>query len=91
MAKQFDVVVIGGGLVGASCALSISKKNPSLNIAVIEANQVTTDYHPSFDDRSIALAQQSVEYLQSLNLFEINAPYAAAIKKSECVRQRAFW
>ena len=81
MAKQFDVVVIGAGLVGASCALSISKKNPSLNIAVIEANQVTTDYHPSFDDRSIALAQQSVEYLQSLNLFETNAPYAAAIKK----------
>ena len=43
MAKQFDIVVIGGGLVGASSALSISKKNPSLNIAVIEANQVT-DY-----------------------------------------------
>tara|TARA_Y100000780_G_scaffold166213_1_gene151057 strand:+ start:2129 stop:3328 length:1200 start_codon:yes stop_codon:yes gene_type:complete len=81
VAKQFDVVVIGGGLVGASCALSISKKNPSLHIAVVEANQVTTDYHPSFDDRSIALAQQSVEYLQSLSLFEINAPYAAAIKK----------
>ncbi|MBB1349125.1 MULTISPECIES: 2-octaprenyl-6-methoxyphenyl hydroxylase [unclassified Pseudoalteromonas] len=81
MAKQFDVVVIGGGLAGASCALSVAKTNPALNIAVVEANQVTGDYHPSFDDRSIALAQQSVEYLQSLNLFEQNAPYTAVIKK----------
>jgi|TARA_R110001592_G_scaffold27251_2_gene100994 2-octaprenyl-6-methoxyphenol hydroxylase len=81
VAKQFDVVVIGGGLAGASCALSVAKTNPALNIAVVEANQVTGDYHPSFDDRSIALAQQSVEYLQSLNLFEQNAPYTAVIKK----------
>jgi 2-octaprenyl-6-methoxyphenol hydroxylase len=81
VAKQFDVVVIGGGLVGASCALSIAKINPSVKIAVVEANQVTGDYHPSFDDRSIALAQQSVEYLQGLNLFEQNAAYTAAIKK----------
>ncbi|MGY8836651.1 MAG: 2-octaprenyl-6-methoxyphenyl hydroxylase [Enterobacterales bacterium] len=81
MAKQFDVVIIGGGLAGASCALSVAKTNPTLNIAVVEANQVTGEYHPSFDDRSIALAQQSVEYLQSLNLFEKNAPYTAAIKK----------
>jgi len=81
VAKQFDVVIIGGGLAGASCALSVAKTNPTLNIAVVEANQVTGEYHPSFDDRSIALAQQSVEYLQSLNLFEKNAPYTAAIKK----------
>ncbi len=81
MAKQFDVVIIGGGLAGASCALSVAKTNPTLNIAVVEANQVAGEYHPSFDDRSIALAQQSVEYLQSLNLFEKNAPYTAAIKK----------
>lgn len=81
MVNQFDVVVIGGGLAGASCALSINKLNPSLNIAVIEANQVNEDYHPSFDDRSIALAQQSVEYLQHLHLFEKNAPYVAAINE----------
>jgi 2-octaprenyl-6-methoxyphenol hydroxylase len=77
--EQFDVVVIGGGLVGASCALSIANTAPHLSVAVVEAHQVTGDYHPSFDDRSIALAQQSVEYLQSLKLFEHHAPYAAAI------------
>ena len=81
MAKQFDVVIIGGGLVGASCAVSMAKTNPALNIAVVEANQVTSDYHPSFDDRSIALAQQSVAYLQNLNLFDPTASYTAAIRQ----------
>jgi 2-octaprenyl-6-methoxyphenol hydroxylase len=81
VAKQFDVVIVGGGLAGASCALSLAKTNPHLEIAVVEAKSVSNGAHPSFDDRSIALAQQSVEYLQRLNLFEQNASYAEAIKR----------
>ncbi|MEC8225488.1 MAG: FAD-dependent oxidoreductase, partial [Pseudomonadota bacterium] len=65
MAKQFDVVIIGGGMAGASCALGLKQSNKQLSIAVIEANEVSANYHPSFDDRSIALAQQSVQYLKS--------------------------
>ena len=81
MTKQFDVVIIGGGLAGASCALSLVKSAPALNIAVVEAYQASADYHPSFDDRSIALAQQSVQFLQKLSLFDTAAGFAAAIKK----------
>lgn len=81
MAKQFDVVIIGGGLAGASCALGLKQSNKQLSIAVIEANEVSADYHPSFDDRSIALAQQSVQYLKSINAFDCQASFAAAIKK----------
>ncbi|MDK9682239.1 2-octaprenyl-6-methoxyphenyl hydroxylase [Pseudoalteromonas shioyasakiensis] len=81
MAKQFDVVIIGGGMSGASCALGLKQSNKQLSIAVIEANEVSADYHPSFDDRSIALAQQSVQYLESINAFDCQAPFAAAIKK----------
>lgn len=81
MAKQFDVVIIGGGMAGASCALGLKQSNKKLSIAVIEANEVSADYHPSFDDRSIALAQQSVQYLKSINAFDCQAPFAAAIKK----------
>lgn len=81
MAKQFDVVIIGGGMAGASCALGLKQSNKQLSIAVIEANEVSADYHPSFDDRSIALAQQSVQYLKSINAFDCQAPFAAAIKK----------
>ncbi|WP_375185382.1 2-octaprenyl-6-methoxyphenyl hydroxylase [Pseudoalteromonas sp.] len=81
MAKQFDVVIIGGGMAGASCALGLKQSNKQLSIAVIEASEVSADYHPSFDDRSIALAQQSVQYLKSINAFDCQAPFAAAIKK----------
>ncbi|MBB1505512.1 2-octaprenyl-6-methoxyphenyl hydroxylase [Pseudoalteromonas sp. SG41-1] len=81
MAEQFDVVIIGGGLAGASCALSLAKHAPKLTIAVVEANQPSTEHHPSFDDRSIALAQQSVQFLQTINAFDIDASFAAAIKK----------
>ena len=81
MAKQFDVVIIGGGMAGASCALGLKQSNKQLSIAVIEANEVSANYHPSFDDRSIALAQQSVQYLKSINAFDCQAPFAAAIKK----------
>ena len=81
MAEQFDVVIIGGGLAGASCALSLASYAPDLTIAVIEANQPGGDYHPSFDDRSIALAQQSVQFLQTANIFDPQASFAAAIKQ----------
>ncbi|WP_417699031.1 2-octaprenyl-6-methoxyphenyl hydroxylase [Pseudoalteromonas lipolytica] len=81
MAEQFDVVIIGGGLAGASCALGLKHSNKQLSIAVIEANEVSANYHPSFDDRSIALAQQSVQYLQFINAFDCQAQFAAAIEK----------
>lgn len=81
MAKAFDVVIVGGGLVGASCALGLKSVAPQLSIAVIEANEVSDNYHPSFDDRSIALAQQSVQYLKAIKAFDSNASFAAAIEK----------
>lgn len=81
MDKAFDVVIVGGGLVGASCALGLKNAAPNLSIAVIEASEISADYHPSFDDRSIALAEQSVQYLQSINAFDTSASFAAAIKK----------
>jgi 2-octaprenyl-6-methoxyphenol hydroxylase len=76
---DFDVVIVGGGLAGATAALAIKKSVPQCCIAVIEANLPENDYHPSFDDRSIALAAQSVEYLQSLGLFSFQSSYMSAI------------
>ncbi|WP_404340822.1 2-octaprenyl-6-methoxyphenyl hydroxylase [Pseudoalteromonas mariniglutinosa] len=81
MVKQFDVVIIGGGLAGVSCALALKQATTELSIAVVEANKLNADYHPSFDDRSIALAQQSVQYLMSINAFDPRANFAAAIEK----------
>jgi 2-octaprenyl-6-methoxyphenol hydroxylase len=48
---------------------------------VIEAFAPKSQAHPSFDDRSIALADQSVQYLKQFNLFNDDWPFAAASKQ----------
>jgi len=77
---QFDVVITGGGLVGATQALCLAKSCPQLNIAVVEAIEATEKNQPSFDDRSIAIAEQSALYLKRFNLFNENLSYCEAIK-----------
>ncbi|MFC3031040.1 2-octaprenyl-6-methoxyphenyl hydroxylase [Pseudoalteromonas fenneropenaei] len=78
-AQQFDLVIVGGGLAGSTAALAIHKHLPTCRIAIVEANPPQTQSHPSFDDRSIALAAHSVSYLQALGLFNPNSDYAAPI------------
>ena len=79
--QHFDVVIVGGGMAGATAALAIKKTSPNLQVAVIEAFAPKSQAHPSFDDRSIALADQSVQYLKQFNLFNADWPFAEAIKQ----------
>ena len=79
--QHFDVVIVGGGMAGATAALAIKKTSPTLQVAVIEAFAPKSQAHPSFDDRSIALADQSVQYLKQFNLFNADWPFAEAIKQ----------
>ncbi len=76
---MFDVIIVGGGLVGSCTALSIKKANSQLRIAVIEAFAANDDAQPSFDDRSIAVAEQSANYLKQYDLLDTNAEYCVAI------------
>ncbi|MEI5639336.1 MULTISPECIES: 2-octaprenyl-6-methoxyphenyl hydroxylase [unclassified Pseudoalteromonas] len=77
--QQFDVVVIGGGMAGASAAISIKKAAPEAQVAVVEAYAPKGKQHPSFDDRSIALAAQSVAFLQQQQLFNRDWQFAEPI------------
>lgn len=79
--QHFDVIIVGGGMAGATAALAIKKRSPHTRIAVIEAFNNKTNAHPSFDDRSIALAAQSVAYLKTLGLFDSERPYVEAISQ----------
>jgi len=78
--NHFDVVIVGGGLVGATQALCLAKSCPQINIAVVEAIEATEKNQPSFDDRSIAIAQQSAVYLKKFNLFNETFSFCEAIK-----------
>lgn len=80
---DFDLIIIGGGLVGASLASAL--ENSSLRIAIIEAFPFTSDdseYQPAFDARSVALSYTSKQVFDGMGLWSsINKLGVAAIKK----------
>lgn len=62
----FDVVVSGGGLVGASVALGLADRG--LNIALIEPTKHNHQPLPSHDERTLVLNAASLNVLDNLDL-----------------------
>ncbi len=77
--KNFDVLIAGGGMVGASLAVALAPTG--LEIAVIEAFPPGAASQPSYDDRSTALAQGSRRILAGMGVWEAIAPHAAPIRE----------
>jgi 2-octaprenyl-6-methoxyphenol hydroxylase len=57
MANSHDIVIVGGGMVGASLAVALAPL--PLRIAVVEAWPPASDAQPSYDDRATAVAHGS--------------------------------
>lgn len=69
---DYDIIIVGGGLVGAglACALGDLKSNGNkLRIAIIEAIAFGDAAQPSYDDRNIALSQASYRIFNTLGLW----------------------
>jgi len=74
---DFDLIIVGGGMVGASLACAL--KNTSLNIAIIEAFEPDSNLQPSYDDRGIALSYGSQRIFESMGLWSQLETYATKI------------
>jgi len=74
---NFDLIIVGGGMVGASLACAL--KNASLKIAIIEAYEPHSQQQASYDDRGIALAYGSQRIFESMGLWEQLAIHSTAI------------
>jgi len=68
MSIDYDILIIGGGMVGASLARSLSGQG--FRIGVVEAFPYTSDSQPSYDDRVLALSWGSRLILQGMGLWE---------------------
>ena len=66
MEDDFDVLIIGGGLVGASLAIALD--GSGLRVALAEAAPPHVDLQPSYDERNLALARASVNALEALGV-----------------------
>jgi 2-octaprenyl-6-methoxyphenol hydroxylase len=78
----FDIVIVGGGLIGASLAHALSGQK--MRVALLEAALPATDTHASYDDRAIALSQSSLRILKALKLDrDLNCTPIANIHISE--------
>ena len=67
MNMEFDVIVVGGGMVGASLARALS--GCGLRIAVVESWTLNSARQPSYDDRAIALAYGTRLILEGMGLW----------------------
>jgi len=65
---DYDVLIVGGGLVGASLACSL--RDSGLRVAVLEAHPLRADDQPSFDARTVALSYGSRRIFAAMGLWQ---------------------
>jgi 2-polyprenyl-6-methoxyphenol 4-hydroxylase len=68
MQQDFDIIIVGGGMVGASMACALA--DADLDIAVIEASSPDSDRQPSFDERTVALTHSSRQIFAGLGIWD---------------------
>jgi 2-octaprenyl-6-methoxyphenol hydroxylase len=74
---QYDVIIAGGGMVGASLACALSGQG--LRIAQVEAVEPETRGEAGYDDRAIALAYGTRRIFDGLQLWDSLATAATPI------------
>lgn len=78
--QQYDVVVVGGGLVGATLAQML----PNLRVAIVEAYAPPAALEqPGFDVRTTVVSARTQELFNKLGLWSAMQPYAGTIKSIE--------
>lgn len=77
MKFEYDIVIVGGGMVGASLACSLAPL--TLNIAIIEQYPFNAETQPSFDDRSTALAYGTRRIFEKIGLWPLIADKVSPI------------
>jgi 2-octaprenyl-6-methoxyphenol hydroxylase len=76
---DYDIVIAGGGLVGASLAVAL--RDTRWRVAVVEPIPPQAEAQPSFDDRQTALAPTSRRFFENLGLWQAIEAKASPIRR----------
>src|SRR3954466_13736825 len=76
--KEYDVAIVGGGMVGASFALALRGTN--LRVLLIESVPPDSTSQPSFDERTTALGNGSRQVYETLGVWPEMVDHAAPIR-----------
>jgi len=77
--RETDVLVVGGGLVGASLACALHPLG--YRVTLLEAAEPRGPAPPSYDDRTLALGMASCRILEGLGLWPALADNATPIRR----------
>lgn len=77
MDEIFDILIVGGGMVGGTLAAALA--GGPWKIGVVEARPYGTSDQPSYDERSIALAYGSRRILEAAGMWPAMSSEAAPI------------
>lgn len=86
--ERYDVLIAGGGMVGASLALALSSS--AWRIALVDPSGLSVDSSPSFDERATALSWSSRSILGALGLWQTLATAACPIRHIHVSEQGRF-
>jgi 2-octaprenyl-6-methoxyphenol hydroxylase len=76
---DYDIAIIGGGLVGGSLACALGKAG--LRVCMVEAVPANAAVQPSYDERVIALSWGSRQILEGAGLWSRIEPESAPISQ----------
>lgn len=88
MKASTDVLIIGGGLVGASLAIALD--GAGIAATLVEAAAPRTGAQPSYDERNLALARASVNGLESIGVWRHARAAATPIRQIHVSRAGEF-
>lgn len=79
MVHDYDILIAGGGMVGASLGCALAPLG--LQVAIVESAEPKRGTPPTYDDRAIALAYGSRRILQAIGVWSHLESLATAIER----------
>ena len=71
MDKDYDIIIVGGGMVGASLACGLAEEAENLSIAIIDTSAPNLDWaEDSYDMRVSAITRASQTLFKNINVWD---------------------